>query len=331
MITIKDIANRAKISMGAVSRILNNDSTLHTTEETRELVFKIASELGYQKRAYKNKARFKLGIVQWLSNQDEQIDSYYLNIRQGIEDYCIKNFLNVVRAYKTDINCYSQLAGVDGIICIGKFSQKDINHFKTITQNLILLDMTSKDYSTTQFSLNFKDAVYQAMDYLKELGHTKICLLTGCEYVSTNEIFKDERVVYFKKYCRSHGLSYENNIFEGVFTIESGYQMMKEVLKLQDHPTAVFACSDNLALGALKAIQESGLSVPSDISIIGFDDATISKYTFPPLTTFHAPSYEMGEYGVNFLYGSKNLTMTTPISVKMHCYLVERESCKKIN
>ena len=80
----------------------------------------------------------------------------------------------------------------------------------------------------------------------------------------------------------------------------------------------------------MKAINEKGLKMPEDISIVGFDDASICNYTTPSLTTLHAPAYDMGQYGVNFLYGASNLSISTAVKVKMPCTLVERESCFKL-
>ena len=91
--------------------------------------------------------------------------------------------------------------------------------------------------------------------------------------------------------------------------------------------TAKYFKSDYIAFGAMKAIKENGLKIPEDISVIGFDDAQICNYTTPTLTTIHAPAYDMGQYGANFLFGATNCSITTPLNVKMPCELVERESC----
>ena len=93
------------------------------------------------------------------------------------------------------------------------------------------------------------------------------------------------------------------------------------------NPTAVFAASDHIAIGAMKAIREKGLRIPQDISMIGFDDVDLCGFIKPTLTTMHAPAYEMGQYGANFLVAASNLLQASPIKVKMPCRLVERESC----
>ena len=104
MATIKDIAEKSGVSVSAVSRILNNDPTLSASLETKRKVMKVAKKLGYKKIPKASKALFKLGILQWFSPKQEMEDSYYLDIRRGVEDFCLKNSVEIVRTFKTDVN-----------------------------------------------------------------------------------------------------------------------------------------------------------------------------------------------------------------------------------
>lgn len=331
MATIRDIANMAGVSITTVSRILNNDATLSTSMETKQKVLEAAKKLNYIKTGKSTRAAFKLGIVQWFSAEQEMKDSYYLSVRNGIEDFCIKNCIQIVRAFKTDMNYMEQLRSVDGLICIGKFSKKEIKSLIKISDNIVFLDMPVEDYSVTTFTLDFKGAVNQVMDYLVSEGHTEIAFLAGKEYVEGNVAFNDERIKAYKSYCVRHQLDSKKYLMEGSYSIESGYEMMTELMKKEDLPTAVFAASDYIAFGAMKAIKDHGMRIPEDISVVGFDDAEICNYTTPSLTTVQAPAYEMGQYGVNFLFAASNLSAETPVKVKMPCRLVKRESCKTIS
>lgn len=330
MATIKDIAEMANVSVATVSRILNNDATLKTSLETKQRVIEAAKKLKYKKSSRQTKASFKLGIVQWSSAEQEMKDSYYLSVRRGIEDFCIKNCIQMVRAYKSDMNYTEQIQDVDGIICIGKFGENEIQKLVSISKNIVFLDMSVDNYLGTTFSLDFKMAVNIAMDYLMEKGHKKIAFLGGKEYLEDGIVFHDERKKTYISYCKKHNLEPELYRKEGSYSIESGYDMMNELIREKKIPTAIFAASDHIAFGAMKAIKENGLKIPDDISIIGFDDADICDYTTPGLTTIHAPAYDMGQYGVNFLFADSNLSISTPIKVKMPCRLVERESCKSL-
>ena len=330
MATLKDIVQAAGISTGAVSRILNNDPTLSVSPETKRKVFEIAQELGYQKAKIRDKSLFKMGILQWFSAEQEMQDSYYLLVRQGIEDYCQKHSIGIIRAFQSDEASIKTLQGVDGLICIGKFSHEEVQKFMNICPNIVFLDMPVLDYNITTLTMDFKSAVYDALDYLIELGHTKIAYLGGKEFVGNQELFIEERKQAFVSYMNNHGLD-GSCIYEDAFSTASGYQMMQKILESDNLPTAIFAASDAIAFGAMRAIQEKGLSIPDDISIIGFNDTEMSSYTTPALTTISAPAYDMGQHGANLIYAATNLNINTPLKAKIPCQLVKRESCKKIN
>ena len=329
MATIKDIAAKAGVSPAAVSRILNNDASLSVSDETRQRVWDTAKELHYNKIRTVDKAAFRLGIVQWFSAEQEMQDSYYLCVRKGIEDFCVKNAISIVRAFRTDADYMDILKDVDGLICIGKFSKGEVAQFIEICGNIVFLDMTVENYGITTFTLDFKQAVNMALDYLMNLGHKRIAFLGGVEYAGENEQVSNERKKAYVAYMKKHKLEYKQFMREGSFSTSSGYEMMKQLLQEGELPTAVFTASDALAFGAMKAIKEYGLEVPEDISVLGFNDTEMAAYTSPALTTIHAPAYDMGQHGANFLYVSSNLSIHTPIKAKIPCYLVERESCCK--
>ena len=125
-------------------------------------------------------------------------------------------------------------------------------------------------------------------------------------------------------------MNYQKYIKEDKFTSESGYQMMTEMIHSQDLPEAIFAASDPIAIGALRALHENNIKVPEEISIIGFDNIESTNFTSPPLTTIYAPAYEMGKLGAQLLYYSylKNDPLH-PMRIQLPCYLLERESCQK--
>ena len=329
MATIKDIALAAGISSGAVSRILNNDPTLSVSPETKKRVFDIAQELNYQKSRNRDKSLFKMGILQWFSAEQEMKDSYYLLVRQGIEDFCQKHSIGIIRAFQSDASSIDTLQDVDGLICIGKFSDEEIEKFMRICGNIVFLDMPVLDYKITTLTMDFKAAVYDALDYLTELGHKKIAYLDGKEYVGNQKLFTDERKQAFISYMNNHGLD-ADQVYEDALSTASGYQMAQELLENEDLPTAIFAASDAIAFGAMRAIQEKGLSIPNDISIIGFNDTEMSSYTTPALTTIFAPAYDMGQHGANLIYAATNLKINTPLKAKIPCQLVKRESCKSL-
>ena len=332
MVTIKDIANKAGVSPAAVSRILNKDETLSVAPETRRKVLEISEELGYKKRhseaaTARNEKNFTIGIVQWFSAEDELRDSYYLTVRKGVEDYCENNRINIIRAYKTDSSFQTVLKGVDGILCVGKFSEDDVRLFREIAENVVFLDMTIDGSEVTTVSMDFKNGIFEAMDYLTELGHERIAFLGGVEYVGEGCALTDKRKTAYQQYMKKHKLSTKGLLREGSFDSQSGYDMMKDMLQMKERPTAVIAANDAIAVGAMRAAVEEGLNIPKELSIIGFNDDEMSQFTTPALTTIHAPAYDMGQYGANFLAAAHKMNINTPVRVKLPCRLVVRESC----
>ena len=328
MATIKDIAAAANVSAAAVSRILNNDETLNVSPETRQKVLDTANKMHYVKRNRVSvKTAFTMGIVQWFSSQQELEDSYYLLIRQGIEDNCISHNIQVVRTYKSDVNYFDALKDVDCIICIGKFSKTEVESLVNLNPKILFLDMPVKNPDISTIMIDFEHAVKLVMDYLTGLGHKEIGFLTGKEYVSPEQLYPDYRKKVFVSYCEEHQIHYKPYLREGLFRIDSGYEMTCDLIRSKTLPTAIFAASDPIAMGAIKALTEYGYRIPDDISVIGFDDISIAEFTTPPLTTIHAPAYNMGHYGASILHHIIRQQSGTAMKIQLPCSLAVRESC----
>lgn len=325
MATIKDIAAMAKVSSATVSRVLNNDATLKVPLETRQLVWDAAQALDYQKKQKNITASYTIGIVQWYTLQQEIDDPYYLSIRQGVEEYCRHHEIHVIRTFKEDLNQTASLGNVDGLLCIGKFNQKEIAQFKKISSNIIFLDMTTPRIEDTTISLDFKEAMHDVVMHLQQLHIHNVAYLGGKEYIDQETVYEDTRKVKFAYFCQQKNIKFQ--LYEGTFTKESGYQMTLELILNNKLPQAIFAASDPIAIGALRALQEHNINVPQDISIIGFDDIKDASFTTPPLTTVFAPAFEMGEYGALLVH--RNLHQKTPLKILLPCILIERESCQK--
>ena len=332
MTTIKDIAGAANVSSSTVSRILNHDDTLSVAPETREKVFEIAAELNYEKKSKPvRNPSYSLGIVQWFSAEQEIEDTYYLLIRQGIEAFCVNNNIHVVRTFRSNPNYIDNIKDVDGLICVGKFLPTEVDLFKEMCPNVIFLDMPVIDSETITITIDFYQAVQIVLDYLvKSCGHRQVGLLTGKEYLAPGVLFHDEREEFFIRYCEENDIEYKPFLVSDEFTSESGYKMMNSLIADGNLPTAIFATSDPIALGALRALAENGISVPDDISIVGFDNINITNFTNPPLTTIHAPAYDMGYLGAYIVFNISNSSWWPAMKIKLPCKLIERESCREI-
>ena len=330
MATIKDVASKAGVSIATVSRILNNDSTLSTTAATKIRVIEAARELGYKKNGRASKALFKLGIVQDNLVEKDLRESYYKSVIKGIEDYCIQNSIQAVPVAGQSIDENLNLDGLDGLVCLGKFQPREVKILTEKNSNIVFLDSQFDDYDTNTFTLDYNDAVKQVMEHIESLGHKEIAFLAGNQPISGKNKIRDERVEAYRKYCKRSGIDGDRFLKSGQYTIESGYEMMKNLIEEGNCPTAVFAADDYIAFGAMKAITDSGLKIPEDVSVVGFDDDHICGFTTPALTTVQTPAYDLGQYGANFLFGATKLIRNSSIKVKIPCKLIERDSCARI-
>ena len=331
MATIKDIAQKASVSAATVSRILNQDDTLSVTDETKQRVLKVAQELNYTKHLKNTVEKsISIGIFQWYSVFQELEDPYYQAIRVGIEKYCADHNIHVVRAFQSDCNYPDTLKDLQGLICIGKFNKEQIVSFQNLNSNTIFIGMKTSKIHCNTIVLDFHAAVIEALEYLYKLGHRKIAYLGGKEILPDNSIYFEERKDAFVRYCQDHSIEYEAYLYEESFTAESGYEMTKKLIAHGDLPTAIFAASDPIAIGTMRALYEAGYKIPEDISIIGFDDISVASFSNPPLTTVHAPTEFMGEYAAHYVKlqaNDNNLKYQTPIRLTLPCDLIVRNSC----
>lgn len=331
MATLKDVANLAGVSSASVSRILNNDMTLSVPQSTRDKVLEAAETLGYVKK--KKKAAVSsmvVGIVQWISAEAETMDPYYLSIRQGVENYCFHHKISTIRCFASELELARKLDKVDGLVCIGKYSDEMRERLTKICPNIIFLDMKMDPISSCFIVPDFRGAMRLVIDYLLEEGHTRIGYLGGIEQMNT-QIYPDDRLKYFKRFTSQASVEAEPWIELGEFTRESGYEMMKKILSASERPTAVFAASDPIAIGALRACHEAGLSIPQDMSIIGFDNIDEANYTFPPLTTVFVPTYDIGSTGMRMIHDAwKRNENLQPMKIVLPCYMISRQTTRNL-
>ncbi len=329
MATLREIATASGVSTAAVSRILNNDTTLNVTADTRKRVLETAASLNYMKKPYRKNPGTHVstfGILQWYSPAQELSDPYYLAVRLGVEEYCIDHKIKLVRAFRSDSDYMNILKDVDGLVCIGKFDDAEIAAFSSITDRLILVDMYTNRNSYNTISLDFENALTDVMAHFHNSGYTDVGYLGGLEYINENTVYPDRRRALFKALAEQYEMHYF--LKEDEFTSESGHKMMTELIEAGNVPRAIFAASDTIAIGAMRALTMSGYRIPEDVSIVGFDDISAASYTSPPLSSIHAPASEMGSYAAHFLYVGYELfqKLHTPVHMTLPCQLIRRES-----
>ncbi|MCH1625032.1 LacI family DNA-binding transcriptional regulator [Fredinandcohnia quinoae] len=328
MATIKDIAEKAGVSIATVSRVLNYDSTLSVSDDTKKRIFEVAEELSYKKRPARKTTSAKIGIIHWYTEKEELNDLYYMSIRLGIEQRCEQNDIQVVNFYN-NIESMKQ-EELQGIIAVGKFSLKQVDELAAISEHLVFVDCNPDEQQFDAVVIDFEKATNMVLDHFIENGHISI------GYIGGREVFKDQtaeiedsREKAFKSFMKNMNRLDEKSMFVGAFSVDDGFSLMEQaILQLGENlPTAFFAGNDLLAIGALRALHEKGITVPERVSIIGVNDISVSKYVFPPLSTVKVYTEVMGETAVDTLLeriNGRQIAKKVFISTK----LVIRESSK---
>ncbi len=312
MATIKDIAQLAGVSPATVSRVLNYDSELSVALATKKKIFEAAENLNYTKHLRNDPANKQtVRLIQWYNDSEELEDLYYLAIRLGIEKKAEELNIGLVKETWDSVSDKP----TDGTIALGKFDTHQLIELKKSQSKLLLVDSDGTDQQINSLIVDFPASIKMVVDYFKNQGSREILMLAGQEYTKKNhQKVSDPRSDSFKQLMVAEGL--KGTIIEAEFSVESGYQAMSAYLKSHSTvPDALFAANDTLAIGALKAISEKNLSVPQDISLIGFNDVSVAKYVSPPLSTVKVYTEWMGELAVETL--AQMINEKSPVSRKI--------------
>ncbi|AZR73766.1 hypothetical protein BBF96_10440 [Anoxybacter fermentans] len=328
-VTINDIAKAANVSKATVSYVINNKPGV--SEVTRQKILQIMKEMNYRPNA----------VARGLAGQKTEMlglvipditDMFYADIIRGVENTANRfNYtLNLCTTHaepqkEKDVVDSFTSGRVDGVILMTYHLNIDyIYELKKRGIPFVFIDCPIDDESIYSIIVDNEEGGYKATEYLIKLGHKEIAFIHGSRDSWDNES-------RFKGYCRAlkdYGLKFQEEFIKhGEFQKIGGYQVTKELLKLEKKPTAIFAANDQMALGALSAILEAGLKVPDDISIIGFDDIEAAALVDPPLTTISQPTAKMGQKAVELLMDLIRGEEPEPRKILLKTVLVERGSC----
>ena len=304
MATIKEIADRAKCSIATVSRVLNLDETLRVSDEKKQTILKIAEELQYRTVKQRNKkVKFRFAVISMYSKLEEIEDPFYLSIRLGVETKIQGR--NIELVVLNDVNGaydYSLLKPVDGIACIGHFTNSEITEFEKFSKNIVFVNSNPlpKQYDSVLF--DGENAIEEVMNYLFKMGHRDIGYI-GVKSIRESKMvdLAEHRYDLVKDKMTSLGIYDENRIYRGGKTFKDGHSLMTDIIRKGNLPTAFFIGNDSMCIGAMNALVENGINVPKDISLIGYNDITSTEYVNPPLTTVKVYTEVMGETAVTML------------------------------
>jgi len=332
MATLKDIASEAGVSPATVSRVLNEDESVHVREETRTKIFEVAEKLQYKTIAtrYSKKVKtatkkYKAALVLGYSEKGEIDDSYYLSIRYGIESQAKEKNITLNKYYYPDLKSkiHNKIKDVDGIIAVGYFKREDIAVLEKISPTIIFADYSPDDEKYDSVVTDLTKITRRVVDHFIAAGHNRIGFIGGrdCEEM-------DQRETAFREYTSYKDIFREEDIHIGEFSSMSGYNIASGIIKEKKLPQALYVANDSLAIGALRAFNEKGVKVPEDISIISVNDIPSAKFAFPSLSTVKIHSEFMGEEAVNLLLVRLSSLKKIPIKILIPTELIFRNTTK---
>lgn len=337
--TIKEIADKCKLSASTVSRVLNNDVTISVQLETREKIFRVAKDLGYKtvmerklEQQRNSKPELEIGILLCQSYAEEIGDPYFLSIRQGAEMELSQQGARTFVFRLNEIESSATLEHLDGLIVIGRVNATALRSLSNL-ENVVYINHTPNIDLYDSVIINFENATEKALRYLLECGYKRIGYIGGKEKEhlrNLSKTYEDKRILTFVRFLTERNLYNEAAVLVGEYTMSDGYELMKRAISvgLQE---AYFIASDPMAIGALRALQEAGIRVPEDVGIVGFDDIEATLYSNPPLTTVKVHTNEMGKLGVKLLLDRMVGLRKLPLTVTVPTELTVRESCRQLN
>ncbi|KKK33621.1 LacI family transcriptional regulator [Mesobacillus campisalis] len=336
MATIKDIAKLANVSITTVSRVLNYDETLNVSPETRKRVFEAAEELAYVVAPKKKpKSKWKIGLYDSFSLEEELVDTYYLSIRVALEKKLTKKGIEFYRIDKE--NHGDHVKKIDGVLALGTFKSREIEMIKSFNKPCVFVDSNPDEQYFDSVVIDFNSATRNALNYLTELGHESIGFIGGVETDMYGNRFKDLRQDVFEKYLKQKNIFKEELVKIGGYDPKDGYIHLREMLTSESKPTAVFVANDTIAVGCYKCAYELGVKIPGELSIVGFNDVATAQYMVPPLTTVKLYTEIMGETAVDLLIEklstkrevSKKITINTKLIIRESAAAPPQEKKKK--
>lgn len=355
MATLNDIAEACGVSKATVSRVLNQDPGFSVGDETREKILNTAAEMNYElgkKRRYASirqkldkedggkltpglSRAMKIGILAYGFPRDSSDNGYY----EVIINCVMREMKRLNPAMQMEFRyvhqaVYEQLNGLDALFIMGKFSLDPYNELVKAIRYKVIVDYPAPGNCFDSVQVNFKDVVYQAMDYLRQSGRDRIGFIGAEDHLTRLSDgkqlpCKDVRLSGYEDYCREKEMDLSENVcVTEWFSAEEGYQITKKAIEAGNLPDAFLYAADELALGGYRAFSESGIQVGKDISVVSIDNLPYTSYLTPPLTTMALNMPLLGKTAAMALDSQIKgrdypLTFFTPVE------LIERGSCVK--
>ncbi|PJC88076.1 transcriptional repressor PurR [Vibrio sp. HA2012] len=334
MATIKDVARLAGVSTTTVSHVINK--TRFVAESTQDKVMAAVKELNYAPsavaRSLKCNTTRTIGML-----VTQSTNPFFAEVVDGVESYCYRQgytliLCNTGGIYEKQRDYIRMLAEkrVDGMLVMCSDLTCELQEMLDSHPNIpkVIMDWGPESSASDKIIDNSEEGGYLATKYLIENGHKNIYCLSG----QLAKAICKERILGYKRALSDAGMPFdESKIIEGNFECDTAVEAADTILALDDKPTAVFCFNDTMALGLMSRLQQKGMRVPDDISVIGYDNIDLAGYFSPPLTTIHQPKRRVGKTAFEILLERiKNKEHERHV-FEMQPEIVIRDSVKNLN
>ena len=332
-LTLEDVAKQAGVSRSTVSRVVNNLPNVR--EEVRARVLGVIGKTGYHPnaaaRTLASQRSWVIGLVLPHSVSFFFTDPYYPHLTKGIAQACNQHnytlALFLVGTKEDEEKIFPRVTHrglLDGVIVQAGHhgDQQIIGHLVDAKMPLVVAGRPFRSDNVSYIDIDNVNASYNAISHLIRLGYRRIGTITG---PANSTVGIDRREGYLKALTERGANVDETLMVEGDFTETGGYYAMQKLLPAK--PDAIFAASDIMAIGAMRATRESGLKIPDNVAFIGFDDFPIATLSDIQLTTVRQPVIQFGISAVELLIELIENGIQPPRHIIMDTELVIRDSC----
>ncbi|PWU70240.1 catabolite control protein A [Gracilibacillus dipsosauri] len=330
-VTIYDVAREANVSMATVSRVVNGNPNVKPA--TRKKVLNTIERLGYRPnavaRGLASKKTTTVGVI------IPDISSiFFSELARGIDDIATMYKYNIILS-NSDQNKDKELRlintmfekQVDGLIYMGAtISEEHVQQLKTSPVPVALAATIDATETIPSVNIDYEQAAFEATSHLINNGTKHPIYVTGEEESVVNELkYKGyERAITEAKQAVN-----EDYVIKGEFSYEFGVQAANQIIQLKDYPKAVFAATDEIALGIIHGLQDNGVKVPEDVEVFGFDNTRLATMVRPTLTTVVQPMYDIGAVAMRLLTKFMNKENVDEQNVVLPHQIVKRNSTKQ--
>lgn len=329
MSNIREVAQKAGVSIATASRILSNDDTFKTTEATRQKVLAATKELNYIFCPRKKAApKLHIGCILPLTSE-KYSDPFFTSILLSIEEECneqnatvsaIRNCNELQNPQLLEELCGMRL---DGLVLMEEIPENILDIIRKHVPHLIAIDQPDSEFNTIGFDHIHANTL--VMKHLLQRGYRRIAYIGGSSpYFAMLNSF---RLMVYREELRKHHIPYDESIIRDCcWDLDLCAKCAEELLLSPNRPDAIFAGSDTLASVILSVIYRLGLKCPDDVGVIGFNNLDLSAHTAPPLTTVNIPTKAIGKCAASRLIGLIRTNDPLIMKINLPTDLVVRES-----